>query len=272
MDRRELLVTTGGVCSTMALAGCLDGDQTSDQDTGNDDGSRSSSPTSTSSSSSGNKDCSTELKAKSENIIDRSREIDGGHEWTHRYRCEADDTVHFDISTSAGQDIAVEIDSPQGETVYNEDGISLTTTHQFNNGGEGEVRIANLGERTDEEREDLWDDRVEIGAGNQLDPWAEIREGNRVDYYIRMVDGARPKLRIEDSSGNVHREHSVSSVIDDDFTAPKDDRYYFIVENEAWLTTGVWDYTFERVNEIPIPTTVDLTIEREYEEEIEVCN
>lgn len=275
MDRRELLVATGGICSTIAIAGCLDGDETSEPDfeDNSESGDGSSEPTvDTGSKDDDEEECFTELETKTEEVLNRSRNIDGGYEWTHGYRCEDGDTVHFDISASSGQDIEVEIDSPQGQTIYSENGLSLTTSHRFDVGGSGEVRITNLGDRTNEERELLWDDREDVGAGGQLSPWVELREADRVDYRIRMVDGARPKLRIEDASGTVLRDHSVSEVIDDEFTAPEDGRYYFYVENTAMLTTGTWDYTFERVEEIPISTTVDLTVEREYEEEVEICN
>lgn len=258
----------------MAVAGCLDGEETSEQETGSSSTTEDSTSSSTESTSSETeeKECHTELKTKSENVVDRSRNIEGGYEWTYGYRCQDGDTVHFDVSASDGQDIAVEIDSPQGQTVYSETGLSVTSSHRFDTGGSGEVRITNSGERTTEERDELWDDRTDVGAGGKLSPWTEIQEGNRVDYRIRKISGARPELRIEDASGNVIREHAVSEVIDDEFTAPDDGRYYFFVENTAMLTTGTWDYTFERVDDIPISTTAKLSIEREYDEEVEICD
>lgn len=275
MNRRELIAAIGGVCGTATIAGCLDGDETNEQDleeSGNTEDNNSSSTENSTSSDEEEESCRTEIKPQSEYIVDRSRELDGGTDWTEKYRCETGDTVHFDISTSVGQDVAIEIDSPQGQTVYSETGLSLTTTHRFNSGGEGEIRIENLGERTEQETKDEWDDRVEVSAGNQLDPWFEMEEGDRIDYYIRMVDGARPNLRIENSSGNIQKEHSVSKVIDGEFTALEDDRYYFFMENTAMATSGIWDYTFKYVEDVPIPTTVELTIEREYEEEVEICD
>lgn len=273
MERRELVVAIGSVCSTAAIAGCTGGDEIDNQEENDNSDSGDDSPSSTDQAPTDNEEsCRTELKSKSETIVDRTRDIEGGYEWTHGYRSGEGDTVHFDISASSGQDVAVEIDSPRGQTVYSESGLSLTTTHRFDRAGTGEVRVTNLGERTKEEREELWDERKDVSAGRSLAPWVEISEGNAVDYYIRKIDGARPKLRIEDSSGRTVREHSVSAVIDDKFTAPEDGRYYFYLENTATLTTGTWDYTFERVNEIPISTTAELTIEREYEEEVEICD
>ncbi|QFU84759.1 hypothetical protein [Natronorubrum aibiense] len=287
MDRRQLIAAIGSVYGTATIAGCIDGDETSDQDI--EDGSDTENSTSNSDESSSSnseeqansegkeeeeeeESCRTEVKSQSESLVDRSRELDGNSDWTEEYRCETGDTVHFDISTSVGQDVAVEIDSPEGHTVYSETGLSLTTTHRFNSSGEGKVRIENLGERTEPETKNEWDDRVEVDAGSQLDPWFEIEEGDHIDYYIRMVDDARPNLRIEDSSGTVQKEHSVSKVIDGEFTAPEDDRYYFFMENTAMVTSGTWDFTFQYVEEVPISTTVELAIEREYEEEVEICD
>ena len=269
------MTAIGSMCGTATIAGCIGGNETNEQDIKESNNTENSNSTSNEKSSLNDEEvenCRTEVESHNEYLVDQSRKLDGGADWTEKYRYENNDTVHFDISTSVGQDVAVEIDSPQGQTVYSETGLSLATTHQFSSGGEGEVRIANFGEKTEEETKEVWENRVSVSAGNQLDPWIEIEEGDRIDYYIRMVDGARPNLRIEDSSGNIHRKHAVSEIIDDEFIAPKDDRYYFFMENTATFTAGVWDYTFEHVEEVPIPTTVELIVEREYEEEVEICD
>ncbi|WP_148859235.1 hypothetical protein [Natronococcus pandeyae] len=271
MNRREMLVATSSIGSIGSLAGCLEEDSVSDQDIEQSSDSEDGASDSTENQSL-EEDCRTEPNSKSEDIITQSQDIDGDDDWTQEYQCEDGDTLHFDISVSNEQDVEVEIVSPQGQIIYSQTSLPSTITHQFDSDGKGEVRITNLGKKTEEEREKLMEDRVDVGAGNQLDPWVELREESRLNYYIRMVDGARPKLRIEDSAGNIHREHSKSEAIGDSFTAPEDDRYYFIVENTALMTTGTWDYVFERVEETPIPATVELTIEREYEEEVEICD
>lgn len=270
LNRREMLIGVGAASSLVSLAGCSESDGANDGGSGTDQESPAIGPQ-------GGEDeaetenCTTETEDRSEIVVDATEQIEGGFRWTHGYTAEENDRVHFDIAESAGQKLEVAIDSPQGQTVSTEQGYGTSSTQQIRESGTGEVRITNLGERTEEEREELWQDRQQVSAGATLSPWAEISEGNHVEYYVREVSGARPLLRIEDNAGNVLREHNVASAIEDRFTAPEDGRYYFVMENTAVVNTGTWDYEFERVNEVPISTEVDLTIEREYEETVETC-
>lgn len=272
MERRKFLLAVGSGCSFASITGCLDSGSDATDNVLPDDGKSNSGNGQTGSTDGSGNNCHVEERLATEVVVDTSTQLEGGIEWTRQFRCEAGDLVNFAVSASNGQDVRVEIDSPRGPTVYNERGVSITTSQRFDTGGRGEVRIANLGERTREEREELWSDREDFSAGTYIAPWAEVREGDSIDYYIRQVSGARPILRIEDANGNVVREHAVAEVIDDEFTAPEDGRYYFYMENTANFRSGTWDYTFERVNQIPITTTAELTIEREYEENVEVCD
>ena len=268
------LIGTGSI----VLAGCLDDESEPDvEDTGSSLVG-SDSPTTSSGSSEptteqeDDENCRELEESHRETVVDTTEYVDGGFEWTHGYRTEANDEVQFSVSASDGQDVRVEVDSPTGQTVYTESGVSVSTIERFTSGGSGEVRIANLGDRTETEREELWSDRDTYSAGSGLAPWVELREGDTVAYFIRKIDGARPKLEIESRDGETLREHAVAEVIDDSFEAPADGRYYFNVLNTATLTSGTWDYEFERVEEVPISTRVQLSIDREYTETVEICD
>lgn len=277
MHRRELLLTTSAAGVLLTSAGCLDGGGTADPANTTADDDPAPTPSNNTSEDEQNTteqdgECQTETNVETETVLDSSSDIAGGDHWTRDYQVEAGDSVTFDVSASADQELDVEIESPEGRTVYSESGQSLTTSHEFDTGGDGEVRITNRGTQTEAEREVLWNNRVEVAAGEQLSLWAALEDGDRIDYYIRKLDGARPLLRIEDEYGGVMREHAVAAVIDDTISVSSDGRYYFHLENTASLTAGTWDYAFERVSEVPIPTTATLTIEREFETELEVCD
>ncbi len=281
------MVASSLVTIPSILGGCLEeetddtpatretGTQSSDdsapttQSSSDEDGS--SSDGTTTSSSDEDEECFIETDTETEQVISDSDLLEGGYRWTYEYPIEADDRIEFSVSASDSQDVEVEILNANGHTVYNQTGTSLSPTETFSETGTGEILVTNLGERTEEEREEVWDEREDVPAGATLSPWLEINEGNSVEYTVREVSGARPKLVIENQTGDTLREHSVSSTISDTFTAPEDDRYYFEMENTAALTSGTWDYTFERVIQVSIDTNVELEVTREYEVEEEVC-
>ncbi len=268
--RRTLLA---GVSITLtALAGCLDGDEENATPNDHDDGENvSQSDNGEENTTSDDEDCTLETQAETELVVDDEELLEGGDELVRKFTAEEGDTVYVDVSASDRQKIRLEIDTPDGETVYSDEGGAFETRQTFETGGSGTVRVTNLGERTEPERDELANDRTTVPAGKLLAPQFDLEAGETLEYRVRTVDGARPTLRIESADGAVLRDHAVASVIDDEFTADEDGQYYVYVENTASITSGVWDYTFARVTDVPLPTTASLTVEREYETEVEVC-
>ena len=271
MTRRGMVGTILAATATFS-AGCLgEGEETAEAAEESTEPSDSSLDGSGSSAEDTEEECHTEIETKTESIVSTSEGIEGWYEWAHEYRVERDDTVHFNINTSDGQDVDVKIESPDGSVLHEENGISIDTTEHFSNGGRGEVRVLNDGDRTETETESIVDDREDVSAGATLNQRIELQEGQVLDYWVRKVGGARPELRIESEDGQTVREHSVSEVIDGEYEIPEDGRYYIYMENTALMTSATWDYTLDLNQEVPIATTVDLEIEREFEEEVEVC-
>lgn len=252
---RRTLLAGAGVALT-ALAGCLEGDDQSDDD-----------ETDTTS----EEECTLETRTESEQLVDDEADLEADEELTKEFSLEDGDTVHADVSVSNDQEIRLEVVGPDGDIVHSDDGHDLEVERTFEEGGEGTVRLANLGERTEPERDVLADDRIDVPAGSTLAPQFDLEAGDTLEYRVRRIDGARPTLRLEAGDGEVLRDHAVAAVIDDAYTVEEDGRYYVYAENTAFSTTGVWDYTFERVTEVPIPTTVSLAVEREYDIDVEVC-
>lgn len=252
--RRTLLAGTG--VALTALAGCLEGDDSSDDhetNTSDDD------------------ECELETRTETERLLDDQEVLEGGDEVSWEFTVEGGDTVHVDVSASDDQEIRLEVVAPDGETVSSDEGRELEVERTFEEGGDGTVRLTNLGKRTEPETDVLADDRMSVPAGKMLAPQFELGAGDTLEYRVRKVDGARPTLRLETADGGVLRDHAVAEVIDDAYTVEESGRYYVYVENTAFSTTGVWDYTFKQVTEVPVPTTVSLTVEREYETDVEVC-
>ncbi|MFC4247384.1 hypothetical protein ACFOZ7_10290 [Natribaculum luteum] len=259
--RRTLLA--GASLTLAALAGCLGDDKGDATPNDRDDEENVTQEN--------DEDCTLETRTETELVVDGEALLEGGDEVTREFTAEDGDTVHVDVSASDRQKIRLEIDAPDGETVYSDEGGSFETRQTFETGGSGTVRVTNLGERTEPERDELANDRMTVPAGKMLAPQFDLEAGETLEYRVRTVDGARPTLRIESADGAVLRDHAVASVIDDAFTAEEGGQYYVYVENTASITSGVWDYTFARVIDVPLPTTASLTAEREYETEVEVC-
>ncbi|MFC6716421.1 hypothetical protein ACFQGT_19825 [Natrialbaceae archaeon GCM10025810] len=260
LNRRTLVAAVGGAASSALLAGCGEagpGTSQGDGESADDDEDED--------------DCETETETETALRVENERDLGGGLEWTHGYEVEDGETLHFDVTASDGQDVHVEIESPGGDVVFEDEGASVSATEGFDQGGTGRIRIANYGDRTEEETEELWDDEADVSAGDEVELEADLVEGERVEYRVERVDGARPQLRIEDPDGEDAREHDVSSMIDDEFVASADGEYRFVVENTALLRSGEWEYALEAVEEVPVETTVDLRIEYEYEEPVEIC-
>ncbi|GAB6878407.1 hypothetical protein JCM17823_06810 [Halorubrum gandharaense] len=188
------------------------------------------------------------------------------------FTVEEGDAINIEMSTSNQQGIDVEFLSPGGETIFTEESRSISREFQITESGRSSVRITSAAETTREVKSELWSDNGEVGAGGYHYGWLELREGNSVEYFIRQLgDGARPKLYIENEGGTVMREEPVSSTIDGKFTAPETGEYYFRWVNTANITSGNWRWEFTRVSDLIEGTDVDVLIERNYTEEVEVC-
>ena len=254
--RRTLLAGTG--VALTALAGCLEGDNSSDD-------------YETNTTSEDDEECTLETRTETERLLDDEEILEGGDEVSQKFTVEDSDTVRVDVSASDDQEIRLEVVAPDGETVSSDEGRELEVERTFEEEGDGTVRLTNLGKRTESETDVLADDRIDVPAGSTLAPQFELEAGDTLEYRVRKVDGARPTLTLETDDGEVLRDHAVAEVIDDAYTVEEDGRYYIYVENTAFSTTGVWDYTFKQVTEVSVPTTVSLTVEREYETDVEVC-
>ncbi|WP_090310904.1 hypothetical protein [Natronorubrum texcoconense] len=109
---------------------------------------------------------------------------------------------------------------------------------------------------TETRTDTLYDEIQSINAGGTLTWNPDLERGDQLTIDVTEIDGARPALEVEDSSGTMIADIGPSSNIRRTLSIDADDRYYITLENEALMTSGQWD--------------IVLTLEREYEEE--VCN
>lgn len=275
MERRAYLATVGLVGAT-SLTGCT-GQSSSDESDGSDELDESdaaeSQPESSSTDGDEAEQCETVEETRQEILIDRSYELPlEGSNVENGFEIEESDRIAFDIDSRTQQEIDLTIESPIGGSEFEGRVTEFSNEVGFSTSGEGRLVLTNAGTETNERRSQIWSDTDTLSAGRYYSGWITLNQGDSVDYFIRQLgDGARPKLVIESESRDIIREEPVAAVIDGKFTAPTDGEYYFRWENTAAITSGNWRWEFEAISHDVVPANVSVIVEREFTEEVEVC-
>lgn len=289
VNRRDMIF---GLSGAIALSGCT-AVNLEDSEIDSTEGASSSQPeednpsesstqtTDSSESQTEEESCETEQKDKTDVIRDREYSFSDQSEPGPyvsavneiEFDIEKGDLINIEISTSNQQSVDVEFSLLGGGTVFSDQSQTISEKIRLNERGDGIVKITSAAETTQEVKSEIWSGSKTVDAGRYRYGWVTLREGNSVEYFIRQLgDGARPKLYIEDKEGAVLLEEPVSDAIDGKFTAPETGEYYFKWENTAMLTSGNWRWEFTRVSDLVEGTDVDVLIEREYTEDVEVCD
>lgn len=272
MERRAYLATVGLV-GTSSLTGCT-GQSNSDESSESDESDvTDSQPESSSTDEEEAEPCEIVEETRQEILIDQSYELPSeGSNVKTGFEIEENDRIEFDINSRTQQEVDLIIESPIGGSEFEGRVTEFSNEVGFSTSGEGHFVLTNAGTETNERRSQIWSDTDTLSAGQYYSGWITLNQGDSVDYFIRQLgDGARPKLVIESESRDVIREEPVAAVIDGNFTAPTDGEYYFQWENTAALTSGNWRWEFEAVSHNVVPADVSVIIEREFTEEVEVC-
>lgn len=270
-----MTIGTVGAASLSGCAGESDSDSTSSQ-------SDSSSSEETNTESTPNieaESCETVEEARQEVLVNQDYELPSeGAETQEVFEVREGDRITFDLQSDVHisgeqQETNLIIESPIGGTEFDGRVTEFSNEVGFTTTGDARFILSNAGTKINEQRSELWSDSENLSAGQYYSGWVTLNEGESVDYFIRQLgNGARPKLVIENESRDIIKEESVAELIDGDFTAPEDGDYYFVWENTAAFTSGNWRWEFERVSEVVVPASGNVTIEREFTEEIEVCD
>lgn len=88
-------------------------------------------------------------------------------------------------------------------------------------------------------------DEFQTFSAGQYRTWRfDMESGQELGIEaIRTGNGARPKLEVDDPSGNTIVAEGPAETIERSVTAHEDGSYYVRVVNEAAFTSGQWDIT-----------------------------
>lgn len=96
---------------------------------------------------------------------------------------------------------------------------------------------------TRERRRTIYDELDTWGAGDSYTWSIDLDAGEQVLVRVVTVDGARADLEVRDPDGETVVDTGPTSPLERTYTAATDGTHYFILTNEAFLTSGQWDAT-----------------------------
>lgn len=170
------------------------------------------------------------------------------------------DYVYFEIVSNNNQVLEISLFDKSGKLVEVFETTSKSALYRFS-GSSGELRVENLGTKSEQRSEYLVDQSIELRSGSQFSFDIRGDENEEISYEIRDSLESSQKLQCEivDSSGSIVMETTVEGYVTDSFVLPESGVY-----TVNCVSTGSesveWDFVFTTMKEQSVGTTVDILV------------